>query len=505
MNKKIISVLLVLSTLFMLASCKGNTEDEITEPESYVLPTKIIEADISLPYTSSDSLVAYTVKGSLNGDLIPIMYESLFTPTDDGKGMPLVAKNGEIEGTRVTVHLKTDVKFSNGTVLTGKHVKASFEKAKNNAFYKQALKNVASVSVADNNTVVFNLSDPDPMVLNILDFPIILASGKNTYGSGKYALKYLDDTAYLQVNSHHRDYKKSWHKQIALYDMAGISGPVYPFKANEISVYKQDLSDGNYVNLSSFTVSENTNNLVYVGVNSNWAGSVTSIDWVRQAINIGINRSGVTASSFLGQGNTVITPFKSDYYQLNTENLASTTGEVEKAIGILERNGYTTINSEGVRTNGNNSLKLSILVCSENQYKVTVAEAVKKSLEELGFGVTITEKKTSDEFVEALKEGHFGLYIGEVQLTSNCDLSEFFSGKGSLNYGISPEFYEDFDAYKKGTDSTMTFVEAFSTEVPFIPLYYRKAVISVNPNITGPHNGNNIYENIGEWQVKKDK
>ncbi len=505
MNKKIIALLLVLSMIFMFASCKGNSDDETTEPESYVLPTKIIEADISLPYTSSDSLVAYTVKGSLNGDLIPIMYESLFVPTDDGRGMPVLAKNGEIEGTKVTVYLKTGVKFSNGTVLTAKHVKSSFDKAKNNAFYKHSLKNVASVSVQDNNTVIFKLSNPDSMALNILDFPIVATAGKNTYGSGKYALKYLDDTAYLQVNSYHRDYKKSWHKQIALYDMSGISGPIYPFKANEISVYKQDLSDGNYVNLSSFTVSENTNNLVYVGINSTWAGSITSIDWVRQAINIGISRSSVTASSFLGQGNTVITPFKSEYYQLNTQNLAGIGGETEKAIGILERNGYTTINSDGVRTNGSNSLKLNILVCSENQYKVSVAEAVKKSLEELGFGVTITEKKTSEEFINSLKEGHYSLYIGEAQLTSNCDLSEFFSEKGRLNYGISPEFYEDFEAYKKGTDSTMTFVEAFSTEVPFIPLYYRKAVISVNPNITGPQNGNNVYADIGEWKVQKDK
>lgn len=505
MTKKIISVLLVLSMIFLFASCAGKGEEETTEPESYVLPTKIIEADISLPFTSSDSLVAYSATGSLNSDLIPLMYESLFIPTDDGKGMPLVAKNGEIKGTEVTVYLKTDVKFSNGTVLTADHVKYSFEKARVNDYYKHSLKNIASVTVKDKNTVVFTLINPDAMALNVLNFPVIAISGTNTFGSGKYSLKYLDDTAYLQVNSNHRDYKKTWHKQIALYDMSGISGPVYPFKANEISVYKQDLSDGTYVNLSSFTVSENTNNLVYVGVNSNWAGSITSIDWVRQAINIGISRTNITASSFLGQGIPVVTPFKNDYYQLNTENLGSVSGETEKAIGILERNGYTTVNSEGVRTNGNNSLKLNILVCSENQYKLTVAEAVKKSLEEIGFGVTITEEKTPEDFINALKEGHYGLYIGEAQLTENCDLSEFFSESGSLNYGISPEFYEDFKAYKSGTDSTMTFVEAFSTEVPFIPLYYRKAVISVNPNITGPSNGDSVYSDVCEWKVQKDK
>lgn len=503
MTKKIISLLLVFSTLLLFASCGGKGAEETTETEGYVLPTKIIESDISLPYTSSDSLVAYVTKGSLNSDLIPIMYESLFIPSDDGKGIPLVAKNGEIDGKKVTVYLKTNVKFSNGTVLTSEHIKQSFEKAKKNILYKESLKNIASVNVKDNSTVIFTLYNADAMALNVLDFPIIAVSGKNTYGSGKYSLKYLDETAYLQVNTHHRDYKKSWHKQIALYDMSGISGPVYPFKANEISVYKQDLSDGNYVNLSSFTVSENTENLVYLGVNANWAGSITSLDWVRQAINIGISRSNVAASSFLGQATPVITPFKSAYYQLNSENLAGVGGESERAIAILERNGYTKINSDGVRSNGSNSLKLSILVCSENQYKLTVAEAVKKSLEELGFGVTIIEKKTAADFTDTLKEGHFNLYIGETHLTENCDLSEFFSKNGALNYGISPEFYTDFESYKNGTDSTMTFVEAFSTEVPFIPLYYRKTVVSVNPNITGPQNGDYVYSDIAEWKMVK--
>ena len=36
--------------------------------------------------------------------------------------------------------------------------------------------------------------------------------------------------------------KKEWNEKIALYDMAGVSSPIYPFKANKISVYKNNLS-----------------------------------------------------------------------------------------------------------------------------------------------------------------------------------------------------------------------------------------------------------------------
>lgn len=505
MIKKIISVLLIISMSLLLFSCDKNDVEPTTETEEYILPTQIIDADISLPYISTDSFFPYSAKSTLNRDLISVIYEGLFTPTEDGRGFPQLAVSGAIEGKKVTVKLVSGVKFSDGVQLTSAYVKASYEKAKNNVYYSQSLKNIASVSTPDDSTVVFNLFNHDAMVLNVLDFPIIRLSGKKYVGTGKYSIGYLDETPYLQVNNNHRDYSKSWNKQIALYDMAGISSPVYPFKANEISVYKDDLSDGQYNNLSSVTVAEKMNNLVYIGVNSQWAGSVTSLQWVRQAINIGINRSGITASSFLGQGDPVVTPFKSSFYELNTENLQSVNGETQKAIAILERNGYTQVNDNGVRTNGVNSLNVNILVCSQNQYKVAVAKAVKSSLEEIGFGVTITQKKTPEEFAETLKKGHFGLYIGETQLSSNCDLSEFFTKSGKLNYGINEEFYTDYSAYKSGAESTTFFVESFSTEVPFIPLFYRRTVVSVNPNIMGVNSGVNVYSGVYNWKVDTNK
>lgn len=505
MMKKIIAILLVLSMCFVLFACNGKENNIPTTTNEYVLPTEIIESDIKLPYMSSDTFDPYTAKSSLNRDLLGLIYEGLFTVTDNGQGKPLLAKSGNIDGTSVVIKLLTNLKFSDGTAITSQYVKTSFEKAKNNSFYKEELSNVASATTVDKYTLKFSLYKNDPMALNVLRFPVVKAKGEKYIGSGKYSVEYLEDVPYLSVNIQHKDYNKVWNKQIALYDMAGITSPVYPFKANDISVYKQDLSEGEYINLSSHTVSENMNNLIYLGVNSEWAGSITSLDWVRQAINIGINRSGVAAASFLGQGTPVVTPFKTAFYQLSHEHLPNISGETERAVGILERNGYTDVNAEGVRTNGNATLRLDILVCTENQYKLTVAKAVKKALEELGFGVTITEKKTKDSFSEALEDGHFSLYIGEIALPFNCDLSEFFTKNGNANYGIAETFYEEYSDYRNGDITTMTFVESFSTEVPFIPLYYRKTVVCVNPNITGVNNGYDCYSNVCNWNLKTDE
>ena len=168
----------------------------------------------------------------------------------------------------------------------------------------------------------------------------------------------------------------------------------------------------------------------------------------------------------------------------------------------MERNGYDKLNQEGIRTNGNSALRVNILVCTENEYKLAVAETVKKSLEDLGFGVTITEKATLGEFKLALSQGHFGLYIGETCLSYDYNLGEFFSSGGELSYGIDDTFFTEYESYKNGIDSTMTFVESFETEVPFIPLFYRKAVISVNPNITGVDEISTYYS-VSDWKSSK--
>ncbi len=503
--KKAIAIFLVLSMAFIMASCEGKEETpETTTPVEYVLPTETIDADITLPYMSSDSFEPYAAESNLNRDLLGLVYESLFTPADSGKGNSLLATSGKIEGTTVTVKIVSNAKFSDGTVLTASDVKASFEKARSNIFYKDALSNISSLEVLDNKTLKFNLYRQDDMALNVLDFPVYKTTDGKTLGTGKYFFDSLDEKVYLQVNTLHRDYAETWNKQIALHDMAGISGPIYPFKANEISAYKQDLSNGEYINLSSSTVSEKMNNLVYVGVNSKWAGSIASLSWVRKAINIGVSRSSVVATSFLGQGTAVVTPFRNEFYKLDKEKLYSASGDAEKAIAILEKNGYTLVNDEGKRNDGVNYLNIDILVCSENQYKVAVAKAVKKSLEDLGFKVTITKKKTSAEFLEALEKEEFCLYIGETQLTGNADLTEFFDKKGALHYGINPGFNAKYSAYRNGQISASEFIDAFNSHVPFIPLYYRKTVVSVNPSITGVSDGYNCYKNICQWNANNE-
>ena len=504
--RKIISIFLILSLLVGFCSCGDNKNgDETTTGENYVLPTPVIVSNISLPYTSAADFNPYKTKSSLNRDLLPVMYESLYIATDNGKGEPQLASSGEIDGKTVIVKILQGLKFSDGGEFISSHIKYSYEKAKNSSYYKEQLSNISSITLVDNYTIKFTLRDADPMALNVLDFPITKSGDGGYVGTGKYTLEKSADMVYFQVNKNHRDYKNSWNEQIALYDMAGVSSPIYPFKANKISLYKNDLNSSEYINLSSKTVSVGLNNLVYVGVNSQWAGTVTSIDWVRQAVNIGIDRNIIASSSYLGQGTATATPFKKGYYELEDMELIGESGNLEKAINILERHGYDQVNLEGVRSNGSTSLRVDILVCTENPYKLTVAENFKAQLEKLGFGVKLRKYEKSEDFILALDEGHYSFYIGEAQLTKNCDLSEFFSTEGSLNYGINEEMFEIYSLYKSGESNTKVFVENFSANIPFLPLFYRKAVVSVNPNISGVGDGNNLFSSVSDWKMPEEQ
>jgi hypothetical protein len=169
---------------------------------------------------------------------------------------------------------------------------------------------------------------------------------------------------------------------------------------------------------------------------------------------------------------------------------------------ILERNGFDSLNTNGVRTNGSVPLNVDILVCTANPYKLKVAENLKASLTELGFGVTITERETQEEFELALSEGLFGLYIGETVLPNNYRIDSFFVKDGATAYGVREEYYSQYEEYKNGTQNVNTFVEGFETEVPFIPLFYRKNVISVSDGVSGI-DINEPYVSISDWKLEK--
>ena len=75
-----------------------------------------------------------------------------------------------------------------------------------------------------------------------------------------------------------------------------------------------------------------------------------------------------------------------------------------------------------------------LIVNSNSAKRVAAAERIAAAMGEVGFVVEVDALEEGD-FREALTSGYFDLYLGEIRLPTNLDLSCFFSSAGSANYG----------------------------------------------------------------------
>lgn len=77
---------------------------------------------------------------------------------------------------------------------------------------------------------------------------------------------------------------------------------------------------------------------------------------------------------------------------------------------------------------------LVFLVNSENSSKVAAAQRIVDQLS--GAGVSISLERLSwTEYLAALERGDFDLYLAEVRLTADFDLTQLVGTRGGLNYG----------------------------------------------------------------------
>ena len=77
--------------------------------------------------------------------------------------------------------------------------------------------------------------------------------------------------------------------------------------------------------------------------------------------------------------------------------------------------------------------RVTLIVNSENSYKLTAAQLVARQLEQAGLSVAVSSLPWTD-YLSALANGWFDLYLGEVTLTADFDLTDLLSSGAPLNY-----------------------------------------------------------------------
>lgn len=490
-------ILLCLLCLSILCACTGpaipdsepttqpiTTAPQITQPQ---------EPEVfRLCYSSRDSLNPYKAQSVINLALSPLVYDPLFQIDNHFTAQPVIAENYTMDGLAFTVTIKSGISFSNGSTLTTSDIFSSYKLASQSPVYSGKLSNVDKISIEDAATMTFHLKEADVNFINTLDFPIVDGeTGERDLpsGSGRYVINAKEDNIYLTVNDNWGLGALPSFSEIPLVDIPEGGAVINSLETGKISFLYDELSEGASKRVNAATRNVPMNNLVFLGINPYRAGMSDSS--VRQALSYALNRKDIVTNGFQGNAIAATGLFHPNWTPAQNAQAGEITANIVKAQELLAEA-------------GKNIPSLTLLINEENTFRKDTAEEIVKDFSELGIEVTIVSK-TWEEYSAAIAAGNFDLFIGELRISSNMDLSPLIASKQDTPTGINcPQNVKtDYAAYKAGTLRLEDFLDTFERSMPFIPLCYRSGVVAYSRNLMGemePSSGN-VFTGIEDWTL----
>ena len=559
MNIRRISALTIaLSLLLSLTAC-GGQGDSSQGSASEAAPAASDQSSggasaaqsFSLGYYKGEGLHPYTCSNTTNQNLMGLIYEPLFAIDQTFATEPCLAKSCTIQVTSAsgseeekdtegdasetgtegdetdqkdaskeekkkeqprskiagkttcTIQLRDDVTFSDGTSLSAEDVVYSLEQAKGKgSIYRERLSDVTSITASGSTTVVIEINAADAAFDSLLDIPIISRSGgSNPIGTGPYVLNTKKGKAVSMTRN------TNWWQEgtlpadtITLYAADDSDMMIFGFGSGSISMVNTDLTGTNALSYTGDynVVDYPTTSMLYVGCNTH-SGPCQNQSF-RQALYYVFDRDTLATKMLSGHAEPTVLPV-SPKSKLYDEKLAETYAWSEETAKKKLADGHYY----------NQTLKL--IVNKESAFKTAFAEEMKKELEAIGIKVQV-EALAWDEFADALDERSFDLYLGEVKLKSNFDLTAVIGSNGNLNYGG----YQDKDLEKLLTKfqtadkasraaAAKNLYKAVADAAATIPLCFKNHSVlthwSANASIAPTQQ--NLFYHIAEWDLKRNQ
>ncbi len=451
-RRRFLALLLVLA---LLAGCSSTPEEPVeTEPDTpeetapgetarpeEPAPEQAAPHTFSLAYEPSRGFNPYQCTTQTNRTVLSLLYEPLFTVDSNFHASPYLCASytSTGDGRTHTLRLRPNVTFSDGSPLTASDVAASLRAAMGSNYYGQRLRHVSTISVVSDTELTIS-TDAAVGALDALLSVYIVKSGTEGVdiptGTGPYAAEgdSLRRTAWWRAQT-----------PIPAEEMIRLVAADTPtavrdnFEYGLADLVCTDPNAGTRVAYhSDFELWDNATSVMqYIGFNLN--SPVFSYSAIRASLTHAINREAIVSETAAGFASAAILP-ASPNAACYSRQLAERYGPDESAFSaLLDSCDVSDITGddgilEFYTETGIQPLSGTMIVCLSSDQRVAAAQAVVNTLNERGFDLTLKPLEYED-YVEALEQGSFDLYYGEVRLSPDFDLSEFFNEGGSLSYG----------------------------------------------------------------------
>lgn len=503
--RRLLSFLLSSALLFTLAACgtpgasSGSPDDSSTSGSGSQEPPSPVDIPFSLAAYPTYSFHPALAENRANLTLAPLLYEPLFQVDRSFQATPLLCQSAFASADKLswTLTLRSGVSFSDGTLLTGEIVVSALNTARQaGSRYAQRLRDITAVTAAG-DAVTITLSRPNGAFPALLDIPISFGDGNCPLGTGPYVLSDQGDTMTLLARTDWWQKKTVPVSEIPLTAASKSADLVSSFDAGDVAMVDVDLMGTNALGYSGNyeTWDYATTDFLYLGFNTQ-SGLCRTAE-VRRALSRSIDRDSIAQADYASHAVAAalpVHPFSPLYENTLAEVLSYDPQQVAAELVSLRAVGHSLV----------------LLVNSENSAKVGAAQRIADQLSAAGMSVTVS-KLAFDDYVNALKEGKFDLYLGEVILTADFDLFPLLGSGGTLNYGR----WQDSQGntllaslnMAEGEDRQTAAAALFAylnDQVPIAPICFKNgSVLTQWGRLSGlaPVQGNSFYR-LEDWRIQ---
>ena len=502
-------LILLAALCLLLAGCGPAPAPEATPAPTPSAPPAEEAAEFALACYPSAGFHPITGANRTNLSLAGLVYEGLFEL--DGAfrfhGVLCASHAVSEDGLTWTFRLRQDACFSDGSPLTAAQVVSSLETARASALYAPRFTDIASVAAAEDGAVTVTLTRPNGALPALLDIPIVKETGGVPLGTGPYVLT-GGESWRLEANGLWRQGAENLPLEaIPLRAIQEADDLIRAFDTRDVTLVSTDLTGTNSLGFSgSFdTVDYPTSVMLYVGFNT--ASGPCASAAVRQALLRSFDRGAAATVSLSRHAQPAALP-AAPASALYDETLAGGLDyDTQAAAELLEQAGYSR--TDGVWQRRGVPLTLTLAAPSNNPHRLAAAELLAASLSDAGIGAEL-EALAWDDYLRALEAGDFDLYLGEVRLTGDFDLTALITPGGALNYGrySSAQAVSLHDAFRAASGSARVqaaarLYEHLAQEPPFAVICFKNWSVLVQWNQASglTPTQQNLFYQFDQWQL----
>ena len=510
MGTRLTALLLAGALILALSACAP--AGEVLPPETTPTPTQTARPEPARAFTlprSEGTLHPILSQDAANVALAGLVWEGLFALDGSFEPQPVLCQGYTVseDGLTWTFTLRSGVTFSDGSPLTADEAAASLRLAMGESSrFSGRMGGVRSVTSQD-GAVVVTLNRPNGALPALLDIPIVKETGGVPLGTGPYVLAGTGENLALEARSDWWQGKALPRDTIPLRAIQEADDLIHAFDTRDIALVSTDLTGTNALGFSgSFAaVDYPTSTMLYVGFNT--ADGPCRSAQVRQALLRGFDRAAVSTAQFSRHAQPAALPV-SPASPLYDEALAQTLDYAPQAMEpLLTAAGYTR--ADGVWQKEGRPLALTFVAPNNNADRLAAAETLAANLTDAGLEVEL-RALAWDDYLQALTAGSFDLYLGEVRLTADFDLTAFLTPGGALNYGK----YSDAGALNRlsafraavgqwRTEPARQLYEYLAGQPPFAVICFKNwSVLTQWSRIDGlTPTQQNIFHQFSDWKI----